>query len=237
MTVVAIDGPSGSGKSTVARHVAEKCDLPYLDTGAMYRAIGLVAIKKGIALHDAAAITKLATETKLMMLDDRVDGRLQPKVMANGVDVTSEIRTPEIGQAASAIGVHPEVRKRLVARQRNWVAERGGGVVEGRDIGSVVFPNAVLKVFLTANDEERARRRKSDADTVGYEHLSEEEAKAELAARDRRDSNRDASPLAVVSDSYVLDTTGREIDDVVLEILTELRTRCGGELPRAGSNW
>ncbi len=237
MTVIAIDGPSGSGKSTVARIIAESCDLPYLDTGAMYRAIGLVAKQKGVPLYDAAGIVKLAVETKLMMLDDRVDGKLQPRVMANGADVTNEIRTPEVGQAASAIGVHPEVRKRLVNRQRNWVAERGGGVVEGRDIGSVVFPSAVLKVFLTAKDEERARRRMSDSDAVGFDKLSTEETKTELEVRDKRDSSRDASPLAVVSDSYVIDTTGREIDDVVLEIFTELRKRCGGELPAAGSNW
>jgi CMP/dCMP kinase len=231
ITVVAIDGPSGSGKSTIARQVSERLDFPYLDTGAMYRAVGLVAMQKEVAFEDAPGLVKIAAEVKLQMLDERTDGKLVPRVVANGVDITADIRTPACSQAASSIAVHPEVRERLVRRQRNWVKERNGGVVEGRDIGSVVFPDAALKVYLTANDEERAKRRQDDKLATGYSELSAEAAKAELLRRDLRDSERTASPLAVVSDSYVIDTTNKEIEDVVIDVLGELRKRCGGELP------
>lgn len=219
MDVIAIDGPSGSGKSTIARIVAERLDMPYLDTGAMYRAIGLMARQRNVAFTDAAGLTALAAETKLQMLDERVDGKLKPRVIANGIDVTDEIRTPESSHASSAIAVHPTVRERLVKRQRTWVTERGGGVVEGRDIGSVVFPDAVLKIFLTASEAERAKRRNE-----------------EVSSRDERDSQRKASPLVATPDSVLIDTSGREIEDVVVEVLSELRKRYDGELPRLASN-
>lgn len=214
MDVIAIDGPSGSGKSTVARIIAERVDIPYLDTGAMYRAVGLVARQRGVAFDDAHGLAALATETKMQLLDERRDGKLVPRVIVNGVDVTDEIRTPESSEAASAIAVHRSVRERLVKRQRTWVTERGGGVVEGRDIASVVFPDAVLKVFLTASEEERANRRNEA-----------------VTKRDERDSTRAASPLTATPDSILIDTSGRDVEDVVMEILSELRKHYGGELP------
>jgi len=231
MTVIAIDGPSGSGKSTIARSIAERLEMPYLDTGAMYRVIALVALKRDIELLDGDTLTKLAAETTMQLLDERVDGQLVPRVEVMGVDATLEIRTPAVSQAASAVAIHPDVRHRLVARQRTWIENRGGGVVEGRDIGTVVFPNAELKVFLTADDAERVRRRQADNHSPEFQNLSEEQAANEIAERDHRDSTRRASPLAIPEDALVVDTSGRDVDDIVIEILTELRRRSGGELP------
>jgi cytidylate kinase len=235
MTVIAIDGPSGSGKSTIARLIAERCNLPYLDTGAMYRSVGLLAIKKNVAYSDGAALVKLATEMKIQMLDERVDGHLVPRVVLNALDVTQGIRTVGVSQAASAVAVHPELRERLVKRQRTWVELRGGAVVEGRDIGTVVFPDAELKVFLTADDEERVRRRQADENAPGFQGLSTAQAEKELAERDHRDSTRAASPLTPAPDALVVDTSGRDIDEVVIGILVELRQRMGGELPAGKS--
>ncbi len=231
MTIIAIDGPSGSGKSTVAREIAERLRLPYLDTGAMYRAIGMVALKRDVKMGDGAALGKLAAEVKMQLLDERSEGKLRPRIIVMGVDSTTDIRTPEVSQAASGVAVHPEVRERLVRRQRNWIVERGGGVVEGRDIGTVVFPDADLKVFLTASDEERAKRRQTDTDAPGFDSLSDEDTKRQLAERDQRDSSREASPLAVADGAFVVDTSDKDIDTVVMEILTELRRRSGGSLP------
>lgn len=226
MTVIAIDGPSGSGKSTAARLIAERLELPYLDTGAMYRSVALVALRREIDLNDAKTLAKIAVETKIQLLDDRDDeGKIRAQVLVNGVDATLDIRTPEISQAASAIAVHHAVRERLVRRQQNWVKERGGAVVEGRDIGSVVFPHATLKVFLTAGEHERMHRRRSDSHAPEFAELSAQEAVAEMAQRDRRDSTRHASPLVVPEDAFVVDTTGMKIDDVVDVILLEVRER------------
>lgn len=231
MTIIAIDGPAGSGKSTVAREIAERLNVPYLDTGAMYRAIGMVALKRGIAMGDGIALGKLAAEVKMQLLDERAEGKLRPRIIVMGVDSTDAIRTPEVSQAASGVAVHPEVRQRLVRRQRNWIVERGGGVIEGRDIGTVVFPDADLKVFLTANDEERAKRRLKDQGASGFDALTSDDAKAQIAERDHRDSNRSASPLSVADGAFVVDTTDKDIDTVVLEILGELRRR-NGEAPK-----
>lgn len=231
MTVIAIDGPSGSGKSTIARLIAERCSLPYLDTGAMYRAVGLLAIRKNVSFSDGPGLAKIATEMKVRMMDDRVDGQLKPRVLLSAVDVSSDIRTVEVSQAASAIAVHPELRERLVKRQRTWVELRGDAVVEGRDIGTVVFPNADLKVFLTASDEERVRRRQTDEHAPDFQDLSSEVAAKEMAERDHRDSTRAASPLEPAKDALVIDTSGRDIDEIVIGILAELRQRMGGELP------
>lgn len=225
MTIIAIDGPAGSGKSTVAREIAQRLNVPYLDTGAMYRAIGMVALRRDIKMGDAGALGKLAAEVKMQLLDERTEGKLRPRIIVMGIDSTDEIRTPEVSQAASGVAVHPEVRERLVRRQRNWILERGGGVIEGRDIGTVVFPDADLKVFLTANDEERAKRRLQDQGATGFNSLSTEDARAQIAERDHRDSNRSASPLAVADGAFVVDTTDKDIDTVVLEVLTELRRR------------
>ena len=204
MRVVAIDGPVGSGKSTVAKTLARRLDLPYLESGAMYRVVALAALRRGIdpnAEGSADAVTTLAAE---------VDMGLGEQVTLEGTDVTAELRSPEVGRVVSAVAAMAGVRTELVRRQREWVEEHGGAVVEGRDIGSVVFPDAELKVFLTASAEERARRRELD------------ETPDDLARRDLLDSTRAVSPLVVPQGAVVLDTTDRPADDVVDEIIALL---------------
>ena len=204
MRVVAIDGPVGSGKSTVAKAVAARLGLPYLESGAMYRVVALAAVRQGIdpaAEGSAAAITALAGDLKMDVGE---------RVLLDGDDVTSELRSPDVGRAVSPVAAMAGVRTELVRRQREWVADHGGAVVEGRDIGSVVFPDAELKVFLTASAAERARRRHQD------------ETADDLARRDLLDSTRATSPLIVPDGAVVVDTTARPIDDVVDEILALL---------------
>jgi len=196
--VVAIDGPVGSGKSTVAKAVAERLDLPYMESGAMYRVVALAALRQHVDPSDGDALTELAAG---------IDMEVGERVLLDGVDVTADLRSREVGQAVSAVAAVPGVRTELVRRQREWVEERGGGVVEGRDIASVVFPDAELKVFLTANAGERARRRKLD------------ETADDLARRDLLDSTRAVSPLIVAQDAVVIDTTGRPIEEVVEQIV------------------
>jgi cytidylate kinase len=199
--VVAIDGPVGSGKSTVAKAVAHRLRLPYLESGAMYRVVALAALQRGIDPADeatAGAVTALAAEVTMDVGE---------RILLDGIDVTDDLRSPEVGRAVSPVAAMAGVRTELVRRQREWVADHGGAVVEGRDIGSVVFPDAVLKVFLTASAAERARRRKQD------------ETADDLARRDLLDSTRAVSPLIVPQGATVVDTTARPIDDVVDEIL------------------
>ena len=206
MRVVAVDGPVGSGKSTVSKAVAVRLELPYLESGAMYRVVALAALRRGIDPAEegsAAAITSLAAE---------VDMELGERVRVDGADVTAELRSKEVGRAVSAVAAMPGVRTELVRRQRQWVEEHGGAVVEGRDIGSVVFPDAELKVFLTASAAERARRRSLD------------ETADDLARRDLLDSTRAVSPLVVPQGAVVVDTTARPIDEVVDEIVGLLST-------------
>lgn len=231
MTIIAIDGPSGSGKSTIAKGLAERLRLPYLDTGAMYRAVALMASRKGIDFHDDVKLTKVAAETIMQMLDERPEGKLMPRIVIAGADETLNIRSPEISQGASAVAVHAGVRERLVSRQRNWIMNRKGGVIEGRDIGTVVFPEADLKIFLTASAEERVKRRQDDENAPEFSNLSSEQTHQELAERDARDSGRSHSPLEAAADAIVVDTSGQDIDEVIINILSELRKRCGGELP------
>ncbi|MHB8430871.1 MAG: (d)CMP kinase [Acidimicrobiales bacterium] len=197
LPLVAIDGPAGSGKSTVSKALAERLGVDRLDTGAMYRAVTWAALQRGLDPEDVGAIASLA-----LQLDLEVGGGIR----ADGTDVTDAIRSPEVSAAVSAVARNPDVRTVLVERQRRWVAERGGGVVEGRDIGSVVFPDADLKLYLTASPEERARRR------------ADEDAGA-LARRDRLDSTRSASPLEVAEGARVLDTTDRTVSEVVEEVM------------------
>lgn len=231
MTVIAIDGPAGAGKSTIARELAERLHMAYLDTGAMYRAVALVALSKQLALNDEVAMTKVATEMKIQLLDERVDGKLIPKVVVNGLDATKAIRTPQVAQASSAVAVHPSVRDRLVKRQRYWVEEVGDAVVEGRDIGTVVLPSADLKIYLNADEEERMRRRQNDSSAVNFQQLTPMQVRAELDERDARDANRAASPLRAAPDALIIDTTNQDIEDVLLGIIAELRKRYDGELP------
>lgn len=231
MTIIAIDGPSGSGKSTVARALAERLALPYLDTGSMYRVVALVALRKDVRFDDDVALTKIAAETIVQFLDERTNGKLHPRVVISGADETLAIRSPEVSQGASAVAIHPTVRERLVNRQRNWVLNRKGGVVEGRDMGTVVFPDADLKVFLTADDAERTRRRVDDAHAPEFAEVGHEDTHKQMAERDARDANRAASPLKPADDAIVIDTTGVDIEDVIINILSELRRRNAGELP------
>jgi cytidylate kinase len=198
--LVAIDGPAGAGKSTVSNAVARYLGLERLDTGAMYRAVAALALARGVAPDDAAAVAALAASA---------DIAVGPQVIIDGIDVTHTIRSPEVGHAVSVVAANPDVRTQLVRRQRDWAAAHGGGVVEGRDIGSVVFPAAEVKVYLTASPEERARRR-------------HDEAAEGVARRDRLDSTRDASPLRQAEDAHHLDTTGRTVQDVVEEVLSWL---------------
>ena len=209
MRVIAIDGPAGAGKSTVASHLAERLGLAELDTGAMYRAVTWLALHKGIPLDDSEAVAHLA-ESMDLAIDDTA-------VVVDGHDVTKAIRTPEINSAVSVVAANSGVRSELVRRQRAWAAGRRGAVVEGRDIGSVVFPDATLKVYLTARPEVRARRRAAEIGETDERAI--EQMAATLAARDAYDSGRADSPLQRVDGAVVLDTSEREIDDVVEEIV------------------
>jgi cytidylate kinase len=212
--VVAIDGPGGSGKSTIARGVARSLGWPVLDTGAMYRAVTLAALEQQIPLDDERACARIAAEHTIAV-DDGI-------TMIDGRDVSEEIRGPAVTAAVSTVSAHPSVRAVLVARQRAWLAENGAGVVEGRDIGTVVFPDAPVKVFLTASDEERARRRQRD-EAASERAVAVEEVKTALARRDALDSERTASPLRPADDAVVIDTTGRSVDDVVDELVARAR--------------
>lgn len=208
--VVAIDGPSGSGKSTVARGVAARLGLEVLDTGAMYRALTLCVLGRGVDPADAGECARVADE---MVLE------VGARTLLHGRDVSAAIRGPEVTAHVSTVSAHPGVRTVLVARQRSWVAAHRGGVVEGRDIGTVVFPDARVKVFLTASDEERARRRQRD-ELAAHRDVAVDSVHADLARRDAVDSNRAVSPLKVAPDALVVDTTGRNVDDVVAEIVS-----------------
>jgi CMP/dCMP kinase len=215
--VVAIDGPAGSGKSTVARRVAEALGLPALDTGAMYRALTWAVLDAGVDPGDAPAVTGVA---------ERLDLDVGPPVRVAGRDVNDEIRTPEVSAAVSVVAAVPEVRVMLVAAQREWIQVHGGGVVEGRDIGTVVAPDALLKIYLEASEEERARRRLHQDDSgpaAGEAAGGLAATQAAIRRRDAIDSGRKASPLAAADDAVVLDTTGLSVDGVVEEVLRRYR--------------
>jgi cytidylate kinase len=215
--VVAVDGPSGSGKSTVSRRLAGKLGGRYLDTGAMYRSITWAVLRSGVDPQDADAVAKVAAETRLDIGTDPV----APHVRADGVDVDAEIRGPEVTGAVSAVAAVPAVRAQLVEMQRAIIAEAGRIVVEGRDIGSVVAPDANLKVYLTASAAARAERRSAEA------AADVDATAADLARRDRLDSTRVTSPLKQAGDAVELDTTGLGIDDVVAKLQDLLEARVG----------
>lgn len=204
MRVIAIDGPAGAGKSTIARALAERLGLEYLDTGAMYRAITYAAMRRGIALDDTAAVGSFARDATLEVGEHAV--------LVDGMNATDAIRTPEVTAAVSKVAANSEVRAEMRARQQAWAAERGGGVIEGRDIGSVVFPDAELKLYLTASPRTRAQRRVSE--TGG----DVDEIEAAIAARDHHDSSRADSPLTLADGSIVVDTTGSSIEEVLAHI-------------------
>jgi cytidylate kinase len=214
--VIAIDGPAGSGKSTVARGVATALGLPTLDTGAMYRSVALAALDAGADLADGDAVAAIAGRARIELEDGRVrlDGR----------DVSTEIRGPVVTAAVSQVSSHPPVRAVLVERQRAWVSQHGGGVVEGRDIGTVVLPDAPLKVFITARDEIRAARRQRD-EVAAARAVHVDDVRSALAGRDAADSSlgRATRPEDAAPDAIVLDTSDVDADTVIAEILDRAR--------------
>lgn len=209
--VIAIDGPAGAGKSTIARAVARSLGIQYLDTGAMYRAVTVEAARLGLPLADDGAVSAFVESAVIEVGLDTVT--------INGHDVTTDIRTGETSKLVSIVATLSGVRSQLRQRQQSWVDERGGGVVEGRDIATVVFPEALLKVYLTASPLVRAQRRVTQ---FGGEV---EVIAKEIAARDQVDSTRADSPLSAASDSVVVDTSDRTIDDVVSEIVRLFESR------------
>ncbi|WP_238008628.1 (d)CMP kinase [Dactylosporangium sp. AC04546] len=212
--VVAVDGPSGSGKSTISRRVAQALDARYLDTGAMYRAVTFAVLRDNVDLHDPDKITAVAETVVLEIGTDPAD----PYIKVDGAGVDREIRGPEVTQAVSAVSAVPAVRSLLVAQQRAIIATAPRIVVEGRDIGTVVAPEADLKVYLTASADERARRRSSE------NAASQAATAADLARRDKLDSTRAADPLRQADDAVVLDTTALGIDEVVERLQRMLET-------------
>ncbi len=211
MRVVAIDGPAGAGKSTVARALARRLGVQYLDTGAMYRAVTWAALHAGVDLHDEDAVADIAEKSSI---DVGLDS-----VTVDGHDVTVVIRGAEVTSGVSIVAAQSRVRAEMRRRQRVWGEDRGGGVIEGRDIGTVVFPDAIAKLFLTASPRIRAERRvaESGGDVDAVERS--------IVDRDRLDSTRADSPLAESSDSIVIDTSHRTIDEVVTSILALLETK------------
>ena len=206
---VAIDGPAGAGKSTVARLVASALGYTYVDTGAMYRAVAWAVLGTGIAPLDTASVCALAERIKI-----RLD---RGRVFLDETEITDEIRTPEISNLTSLLSTLPCVRTRLAALQRD-MGRQGGVVMEGRDIGTVVLPDAEVKVFLTASQAERVRRRREDLGAAGIE-LSTVQLEADIAARDARDASRNVAPMVPAGDAILLGTDGLDIEQVVSRIL------------------
>ncbi|MGA1358546.1 MAG: (d)CMP kinase [Ilumatobacteraceae bacterium] len=207
--VIAIDGPAGAGKSTIAKALARSMGIEYLDTGAMYRGVTFEVLRRGLEATDVDAVARVARE---VVLEQGMDS-----LRVNGEDATAAIRTPAVDAAVSHVAANSAVREELRERQRKWIAEHGGGVVEGRDIGSVVFPDATLKVYLVASPLVRAKRR------VAQHGGNVEEIARAITERDQRDSSRDDSPLRQMPDAVVVDTSDRTIEDVVKHISSLVR--------------
>jgi cytidylate kinase len=212
--IVAIDGPAGSGKSTVSRITARRLKLQYIDTGAMYRALTLKAIRKGLDLGDESALTALARGTVIGL---RSEGDLM-KVSLDGEDVSARIRTPELTNKVKYVARIPGVREEMVEQQRE-IGRRVGAVLEGRDIGTVVFPNADYKFYLDADVDERARRRCKELKSLG-EDVNAEQIRKDVIARDRSDMERSVGALKKAPDAFVIDTTRLTIEQVVQKILS-----------------
>jgi cytidylate kinase len=215
--VIAIDGPAGAGKSTVAQKVAARLGLTYVDSGATYRAAALKVLQSAISPDDGQAVAKLIAQTDIRITTEG----LRSCVLMDGQDVTEKIRTPEVTLAAAKVSRLPEVRAKLIALQRGFAAGRGV-VMEGRDIGTVVFPNAALKIFLKADPEERARRRLKQDRKEGCSATLEQTAR-EIAHRDQLDAERKISPLVAAADAYQIDSTDLAADQVVEQILDTAR--------------
>jgi cytidylate kinase len=212
--VVAIDGPAGAGKSTIAKALADNLGIEYLDTGAMYRGVTFEVLRRGLEATDIEAVGRVAREIHFV--------QTRHSLQVNGVDATAEIRTPAVDAAVSHVAANSAVREVLRTRQREWIAEHGGGVVEGRDIGSVVFPDATLKVYLVASPLVRAQRR------VAQHGGDVAEIARAIAERDERDSTRSDSPLRKMPDAVVVDTSDRSVPQVIAEIRTLLAARQPG---------
>lgn len=211
MFVVAIDGPAGAGKSTIGRALAARLGLQYLDTGAMYRGVTVAAMRQGIAVDSGDEVANLARRVVLEVGE--------ASVFVDGYDATTAIRSAEVNANVSTVAANPEVRAELVERQRDWARVRGGGVLEGRDIGSVVFPEAALKVYLTASPMERAKRRAQESGG------DVNEIAASIETRDRKDRERADGPLTEANGAVIVDTTGRSVEDVLTEIVALLEER------------
>lgn len=218
---IAIDGPAAAGKSTVAKIVAEKLAYVYIDTGAMYRALTYKALKEGVNLNNEEALISLLNDTIIELFP----GEAGQKVLLDGVEVTEGIRTSEVTNQVSYASVHEQVRKEMVKRQQMF-AKDGGVVMDGRDIGTHVLPEAEVKVFLLASVEERAQRRHAENLQKGYPS-DLEKLKAEISARDKIDSEREVAPLKKADDAVVIDTTSLSIADVVGKILKLALERIG----------
>lgn len=216
---IAIDGPASSGKGTVARQVARALGYAYVDTGAMYRCVGLVALRRGVDMHDGLGLGTLADGLHLAF-SWSVDGL---RVELDGEDVSDEIRSEEVGQAASTVGTHAQVRAALLGLQRGLGSD-GGVVMDGRDIGTVILPDAELKVFLDASVEERARRRHAELCRRGLD-VQLDAVLAELRTRDAQDSGRAVAPLRAADDAVVVDSTGLAPNSVVAAVLRLARDR------------
>jgi cytidylate kinase len=217
--VIAIDGPAGAGKSSVAKRVAQALGYRYLDTGALYRALAWKAIQRGLRPQDTRYIVEMTRETRVELQQHNGEQR----VLVDGEDVTDAIRAPEVGNLASPISAIPEVREILLEWQREF-GRQGGTVAEGRDTGTVVFPNAEVKIFLTASLNERARRRHKELLERGI-NISFDQVKLDMEARDQRDSTRHIAPLRPAPDAVVIDTERLTIDEVVEEVLRICRAR------------
>jgi cytidylate kinase len=218
MTVIAIDGPAGSGKSTLARLLAERLGFAYLDTGAMYRAVAFLALREGVALDDGASLAVLAREARLTFA---ADGR----IVAADHDVSEEIRRPAVSAAVSEVSAHAEVRAVLLDEQRRIGAVQDV-VIEGRDIGTVVFPDAPVKLFLTASPEIRAERRRKEL-IAGGEHVGADETLRAMVARDAYDTGRAVAPLRRADGAVELDSSGLDIEGVVEAARHIVTTRLG----------
>jgi pantoate ligase / CMP/dCMP kinase len=221
--IIAIDGPAGAGKSTVARQVAASLNLVYLDTGAMYRAVTWLVLQKGIAIDDEWAIAELTSQCKIEFTPTQ-NLQSSVRVWINGTDVTQAIRSIEVTSQVSAIAAQSAVRQALVKQQQSW-GKRGGLVAEGRDIGTHVFPDAEVKIFLTASVSERARRRQQDFNQQGQPEVSLEQLEHDIAERDWKDSTRKVSPLQKAADAIEVQTDGLNASEVTAQIVNHYQQR------------